>query len=87
MELKKTHSTRLVGGVEMGSRAERTRGRAGAGGPEAADCGMGQARLQIADPTRWWLADPAAPHSCLDKPGGMQGSEVYQAAWGSNSGK
>ena len=45
-----------------------------AGGPnKAADCGTGQARLQLADPTKWWLADPAAPHSCIDKPGGMAG--------------
>ena len=35
MELKKTHSTRLVGGVEMGSRVERTCGKAVAGGPSS----------------------------------------------------
>ena len=38
-----------------------------------ADCGMGQARLQLADHTRWWLADPAAPHFRIDKPGGRVG--------------
>ena len=32
-----------------------------------ADYGTGQARLKLADPTKWWLADPAAPHSCTDK--------------------
>ena len=37
---------------------------------EAADCGMGQARLQLTDPTEGWLADPTAPHSHTDKPGG-----------------
>ena len=58
----------------MGSWAERTRSKAAAGGlSEVADCGMGQARLQLADPTRWWLADPAAPHSLIDKLGGMAG--------------
>ena len=30
-----------------------------------ADCGAGQARLQ--------LVDSSAPHSCADKPGGMAG--------------
>ena len=34
---------------------------------------MGQARLQLADPTRWWLADPVAPHSHIDKLGGTVG--------------
>ena len=50
----------------MGSRAEKTRSKAAAGGPsEVADCGMGQARLQLADPT--------TPHSCIDKLGGSAG--------------
>ena len=40
-----------------------------------ADCGTGQARLQLADPTRWWLADPAAPHLHIDKLGGMAGEQ------------
>ena len=58
----------------MGSRAERTVGQKAAGRPrEVADCGTGQARLQLADLTRWWLADPAAPHLCIDKPGGTAG--------------
>ena len=39
------------------------------------DCGTEQARLQLADPTRWWLADPAAPHSHIDKPGGTAGEQ------------
>ena len=48
--------------------------KAAAGGPsKVADCGTGQARLQLADPTRWWLADPVAPHSHLDKPRGTAG--------------
>ena len=47
---------------------ERTRGKAAASGPsEVADCGMGQARLHLADPTRWWPTDPVAPHSPIDK--------------------
>ena len=58
----------------MGSRAERTRGKVAAGRPsKVADCGTGQVRMQLADPTRWWLADPVAPHSCTDKPGGNAG--------------
>ena len=73
-EIKKKHSSRPVAGAEMGSWVERTRGKVGACGPrEEVDCGMGQARLQLADPTRWWLADPAVPHSRLDKPGGTAG--------------
>ena len=41
----------------------RMRGLVGAGGPsKVADCGTGQVRLQLADPTRWWLEDSAAPH-------------------------
>ena len=56
----------------MDSQAERTRSKAAAGKPsKVADCGMGQARLQLADPTRWWLADPVASHSHIDKQGGM----------------
>ena len=58
--------TQMVGGAETGSQEERTPGK-------VADCGTGQARLQLADPTMWWLADPAAPHSCIDKLGGMVG--------------
>ena len=55
---------------------ERTHGKAAAGGPsKEADCGMGQARLQLADRTRWWLADPAVPHSHIDKPGGTAGEQ------------
>ena len=47
-----------------------------AGGPrEVADCRMGQARLQLAGPTRWWLAGPAAPHLCIDKLGGTVGEQ------------
>ena len=46
--------------------AERARSKAAAGGPsEVADCGVGQARLQ--------LADPAAPYLCIDKLGGTAG--------------
>ena len=45
-----------------------------AGGPsEVEGCGVGQTRLQLEDPTRWWLADPVAPHSLIDKLGGMAG--------------
>ena len=74
INLKKTHSSRPVGGAEMGRAAggERTRGNSVTGGlSEVVDSGTGQARLQLADPTRWWLADPAAPHSRIDKPRGL----------------
>ena len=72
----------------MGSHKERTHGKVAAGGPsKVADCGMGQARLQLADPTRWWLADPEAPHLHMDKPGGTAGSEADHATQGSSTGK
>ena len=59
-EIKKKHSSRPVGGVE------RNRGKAVAVRPsKVADCGTGQARLQ--------LVDPEAPHSRIDKPGGTAG--------------
>ena len=52
----------------MGNRAERTRSKVAAGRPsEVADCGAGWARLQ--------LADPVAPHSHVDKSGGMAGEQ------------
>ena len=58
----------------MGSRGgEEQRGLAAGGPSEVADCGTGQTRLQLADPTRWWLADPVTPHLHIDKPGGMAG--------------
>ena len=46
--------------------AERICGKAAAGGlGEVVDCGVGQARLQ--------LAEPVAPHLHIDKPGGAVG--------------
>ena len=48
-ELTKKHSTRQVGGAEMGSRAGRTCGKVAAGRPrEVADCGAGWEKLQLA---------------------------------------
>ena len=53
---------------------ERTHGKATAGVPsEVAECGVGRAKLQLADPTRYSLADPAAPHSRIEKSGGTVG--------------
>ena len=46
----------------MGSRAERTHGRAAAGGP-------GQMRPQLAELARHQLTDRTAPHLCTHKPG------------------
>ena len=54
-ELKKKHSSKPVGGVEMGSQVERTHSKAAAGGP-------GQARWQLAEQERWQLVDWAVPH-------------------------
>ena len=72
--IKKKYSSRPLGGAETGSLAERTRGKVVAGRPsDVTGCGTGQARLQLADPTTWWLADPTAPHSHIDKLGGMVG--------------
>ena len=67
-EIKKKHSSRPVGGAEMGS-----------WGGEDLRRGL-VAKQQMVDPARWWiveqtgqavrqLADPATPHSCIDKPG------------------
>ena len=48
-EIKNKHSSRPVGGVEMGSGVERTHSKAAAGGPrEVAYCGAGRAKLQLA---------------------------------------
>ena len=53
-EIKKKHSSRPAGGAETGSRVREDRSKAAAGGPsEVADCGMGQARLQLAEPKKW----------------------------------
>ena len=63
-------------GGRLAAGAERTHSKVAAGGPsEVADCGTGQDRLQLADPTRCGLADPVAPHSCIDKPRGMVGEQ------------
>ena len=70
----------------MGSLAERTRGKAAAGGPsEAADCGARCAKLQLAseaaaggpgeDQVKQQLVDWVVPHSCADKPGGTTGEQ------------
>ena len=47
----------------MGSWAEKTCGKAAAGGPR-------QVWWQLVDQARRWLADWAVPHSHADKPGG-----------------
>ena len=73
-ELKKKHSSRLVGGAEMGSWAESTRGKAG---------GMGQARWWLADSVRWQTADWVVPHLRADK----LGSEIDGTTQGSSTGK
>ena len=58
----------------MGSRVAGTFDKAVADGhSKVVDCGAEWSRLQLADPTRWWLEDPVAPHSCIDKPGGTAG--------------
>ena len=48
-KLKKKHSSRPVGGLEIGSQAERTPSTVAAGEPsEVVNCGAGQAKLQLA---------------------------------------
>ena len=74
--------------METGSRAERTHGKVEAGGPsEVVDCRERWTRLQLSDPTRWWLEDPSVPHSCIDKPGGMAGSETDRKTQGYSVGR
>ena len=62
-ESKKKHSPRPVGGAEMGSQVERTRGKTMAGGPR-------QARKQLVLQGIWWLVEQAVPHLHASKPGG-----------------
>ena len=38
-------------------------------------------------PQRWWLADPEARHSRIDKLGGRVGSKAGRATQGSSAGK
>ena len=47
----------------MGSRMERTRDKAAAGGP-------GWARGWLVDQARWWLAEWVVPRLHANKPGG-----------------
>ena len=56
----------------MGSRGGED-SRQGSGWQTQRGGGMRQARLQLEDPTRWWLAAPEAPHSRIDKLGGTAG--------------
>ena len=58
-ELKKKHSSRLVGGAEIGSQVEQGN--------------SWQARQWLADLVRQWVVDWEAPHSCADKLGGTTG--------------
>ena len=62
-ELKKKHSSRLVGWTEMGSWRERTCGKAVVGGP-------GWARWQMADLARWQIVEWEVLHLGADKSGG-----------------
>ena len=54
-------TSRRGGDGQPGQRGLAARRRAAGGPSEVVDCGTGKARLQLVDPTRWWLADPAAP--------------------------
>ena len=65
-EFKKKHSSRLVGGAEIGSWEEKTHSKAAAGGP-------GQARQQLKDRGRWQLAEVVVPHVHVDKLEGTTG--------------
>ena len=55
-EIKKKHSSRLVGGAEMGSWVDRTCGKAAVGG-------LGWARQWLVDPARWQIVEWGR-HSC-----------------------
>ena len=51
-EIKKKQPSRLVGGAEMGSRAQKTWDKVAAGRPsEVVDCGVGWGKLQLAGQT------------------------------------
>ena len=65
-ELKKKHSSRPAGGVEMGSQVERTPCK------EAAER-LGWVKWQLVNQVRWQLVDPEVPYSCADKPRGITG--------------
>ena len=71
-ELTEKHSSRPVGGAETGSWAERTRGKAAAGGP-------GWARQQ--------LVEQAVPQSSVDNREEQLGSQTGHATQGSSMGK
>ena len=64
-ELKKKHSSRLVGGAEMGSWGGEDAWQGG--GWLTGGWRMGQAR--------WLLGDQMDPNSCTDKPGGTIGEQ------------
>ena len=68
-ELKTKHSSRLVGG------AERTCSKVAAGGPsEAADCGAGRAKLQLA--VKQQLEDPVIDPTTQSSSAATQSSSV-----------
>ena len=60
-ELKKKHSTRPTGGVEMGNQVGRTCSKMVMRRP-------GWVRQQLADQVRRWVWDQAVPHLRADKP-------------------
>ena len=63
-ELKKKHSSRREGEVEVDSLVERTQGTAATGG-------RGQARQQLVDPMRQQLVHWMVPYSHADNLGGI----------------
>ena len=62
----------------MGSWVERTSSKVVGGG-------LGQARLQLTDPGRQWIADWSVLHSRADKPGGTIGELDRPVTQGSSS--
>ena len=73
-DLKKKHSSRVEGGAETGSRAERTWGKAVLEDPGGQGCGW-RARRWMADLARQRIANWAVPHSSADKLGGRTGEQ------------
>ena len=65
-DLKKKHSPRLVGGVEMDSQG-------GENFWQGSGWRFGVVRQWLVNLARWPLADQAVPHLHVDKPGGTTG--------------
>ena len=90
-EIKKKHSPRQVGGAEAGPGQRGLMAKWRLADPARwRIVEQGQARLHLADPTMWWLADPVAPHSHINRLGGTAGERSRPRnprapAWGNKA--